>query len=69
MAFSSTIEVARSINSLIALSSEIQEALIEVIGDYFCSPSTQDLGDDSDNDDDDIETETGNVKNSFNTKK
>ena len=60
MAFSSAI--------LIALSSEDQEALLQVIGDYFSSPSTQDLVDESDNDDHDIETEIGNVKNSFNNK-
>ena len=38
---SQCIEVAKAVNSLVAFAPEDQEALLEVIGDYFTCPSPQ----------------------------
>ena len=55
MASLSTLEVARSVNSLLSLSCEDQVALLGVIEDYFTSP-----GGLSDTEDSESDTETGN---------
>ena len=53
MASAQAVEAAKAVNSLMHFSSGDQQALLEVIGDYFTSPSTteadnSDIGDDSD---------------------
>lgn len=60
MASLTTLEVAKSVNSLLSLSCEDQHSLLEVIEDYFTSPSSPDL-EDSDSDFSDTEAEPGGL--------
>ena len=62
-----TKEVARAINSLLCFSSEDQERMLEVIGDFFSYPTNSSVHDpEEDFSDDEMEVETGNNSINFN---
>ena len=63
-----TKEIAMSINSLLHFSSEDQDRMLDVIGDFFSYPTNSSVHDPEEDfsDDEEMEVETGKINNNIN---
>ena len=52
-------EVAKAVNTLLDFTCDDQEALLDVIQDYFCEPDPQNEDEDDDNPEESLEHEDG----------